>query len=85
MCVYMEAAVGADALEDAALDDRLLSGVTALEHLLTANLLPDDFDLEALASCDAAAIAECEACPHLCKNDSSGSWDQLLISWPKYV
>ena len=43
--------------ENQVIEDRLLSGVTALEHLLTANLLPDDFDLEALASCDAAAAA----------------------------
>ena len=36
--------------------------VGALEFLLSADLMPDDFDLGALASCDAA---ECEACPDI--------------------
>ena len=49
----------------APLDDRLLGAVGALEFLLSADLMPDDFDLEALASCDAAAAAECEACPDI--------------------
>ena len=51
--------------DGAALDDRLLEGLTGLEFLLSASLMPDDFDLEALASCDAAAAAECEACPDI--------------------
>ena len=49
----------------APLDDRLLDGLSGLEFLLSASLMPDDFDLEALASCDASAIAQCEACPDI--------------------
>ena len=51
--------------DGAPLDDRLLDGLSGLEFLLSASLMPDDFDLEALASCDASAIAECEACPDI--------------------
>ena len=51
--------------DGAPLDDRLLDGLSGLEFLLSASLMPDDFDLQALASCDASAIAECEACPDI--------------------
>ena len=51
--------------DDAPLADRLLEGLSGLEFLLSASLMPDDFDLEALASVDAAAAAECEACPDI--------------------
>ena len=43
-----------------ALGDRLLDSVGALEHLLSLSILPEDFDMEALASCDAEGAAECE-------------------------
>lgn len=42
-----------------------LPPASGLEFLLSASLMPDDFDIEALASCDAAAAAECEACPDI--------------------
>ena len=52
--------------DDAApIDDKLLDGLSGLEFLLSASLMPDDFDLEALASCDASAAAECETCPDI--------------------
>ena len=54
-----------DESDGAPLDDRLLDGLSGLEFLLSASLMPDDFDLEALASCDASAIAQCEACPDI--------------------
>lgn len=50
--------------EDAAavaLQDRLLNGVTALEHLLSANIMPDDFEVNDIASCDPSEAAQCEA------------------------
>ena len=43
--------------DGAALDDRLLEGLTGLEFLLSASLMPDDFDLEALASCACSRAA----------------------------
>ena len=54
-----------DESDSAPLDDRLLDGLSGLEFLLSASLMPDDFDLEALASCDASAIAQCEVCPDI--------------------
>ena len=58
-------AMSDDESDGAPLDDRLLDGLSGLEFLLSASLMPDDFDLEALASCDASAIAECEAGPDI--------------------
>ena len=58
-------AMSDDESDGAPLDDRLLDGLSGLEFLLSASLMPDDFDLEALASCDASAIAQCEACPDI--------------------
>merc|ERR1711865_1153927 len=55
--------MGAEALgmaeitEEAA--DALLRGVDALEYMLTASIMPDDFDLEALAAFGPEAAAGC--------------------------
>ena len=58
----------AHAEEDAAslaLEDRLLTAVSALEHLLSANLMPGDFDVGHLASCAPATAADYESSPQL--------------------
>ena len=48
-----------------ALDDQLLRGVRALEHLLTLNIMPDDFEMDDIAACDASEAATCEASPDI--------------------
>ena len=39
---------------ETALQDRLLNGVRALEHLLTLNIMPGDFEMEDIAYASAA-------------------------------
>ena len=41
--------------------DQLLKGVRALEHLLSLNIMPDDFEMEDIAACDASEATTCEA------------------------